>query len=180
MGPYRPDMAASWTIRPARTEDAAGIARVARRTWHAAYDAILGPATVEQAVARYYRPASLEVEIDDAAHFLVAEADDAVVGYAHAGPRDGTPGVAELYRLYVRPERWDDGIGSALLERVVDEVRTDGLERVRLDVLAANDRAIGFYRDRGFEPAGRTAGTFGDDEYDELVLARRVSTADRD
>lgn len=162
----------SWTVRPALPTEAAGIERVARAAWHAAYDPIVGPEDVDAVVDRWYAPESLQKEIEEARWFFVVEAEGSVVGYAHAGTLPGRPRVAELYRIYVDPECWDVGIGTALLETLLETVCEAGVERVRLLVLAGNEVGIGFYRARGFEAVGRTTTTLEGDEYDELVFER--------
>lgn len=46
------------------------------------------------------------------------------------------------------------GVGSALLDAVVDEARRRALTEVRLDVIDSNPRARALYLRRGFEPTG--------------------------
>jgi ribosomal protein S18 acetylase RimI-like enzyme len=52
--------------------------------------------------------------------------------------------------LAVTPERRGQGIGSALLRRVVEEALESGLRSVSLDVAVRNDGAIRFYLREGF------------------------------
>jgi ribosomal protein S18 acetylase RimI-like enzyme len=52
--------------------------------------------------------------------------------------------------LAVTPERRGQGIGSALLRRVVEEALESGLRSVSLDVAERNDGAIRFYVREGF------------------------------
>lgn len=52
--------------------------------------------------------------------------------------------------LAVIPERRGQGIGSALLRRVVEEALGSGLRNVSLDVSARNEGAIRFYQREGF------------------------------
>jgi ribosomal protein S18 acetylase RimI-like enzyme len=65
-----------------------------------------------------------------------------------------TPPVAADSRyvisLAVLPERRGQGIGSALLRRVVEEALESGVRSVSLDVAARNDGAIRFYLREGF------------------------------
>ena len=60
----------------------------------------------------------------------------------------------ELYALYVLPEHWRGGSGSALLHATLDELAECGFDVVTLWVLVGNDRAIGFYARHGFRATG--------------------------
>ena len=143
------------TIRPARSDDVPAIQRVARRTWHAAYDAIIGPDAVDAKVDEWYADATVTDSVtDDATTYLVAD-DDGVVGYAAAGPiADDDAGPAGedatgLYAIYVHPDRWGASVGSQLFDAVTDRLRDRGFERLRIRVLAENDRARSFYERHG-------------------------------
>ncbi len=140
-------------MRPATESDAAAIQRVARDAWHAAYDAVLGPERVDETVSSWYDPERLvedDVEPDDRPLF-VAEVDGAVVGFAEAAPDGDDDGLAHLYRIYVAPDHWGDGIGGALLARVESVLRERGFDRLQLSVMAENDVGVGFYESHGFD-----------------------------
>ena len=49
------------------------------------------------------------------------------------------------------------GVGSALLDAVLAELRRDGYPQATLWDFANNERARSFYRTFGFEPDGREA-----------------------
>jgi RimJ/RimL family protein N-acetyltransferase len=76
------------------------------------------------------------------------------------------------------------GLGSALLQRVVDWAEAEpGVLKISLDVFADNERAIGLYRKFGFVEEGRLVretqrepGEF----VDNLVMARFVKQVDLD
>jgi GNAT superfamily N-acetyltransferase len=55
------------------------------------------------------------------------------------------PGVAHLSRMFVEPEYWGRGIGSLLLGRAVEEMRSRGYERAQLFTAAGNIRSRCFY-----------------------------------
>lgn len=89
---------------------------------------------------------------------LVAEQDGHVAGFiaAHLADR-GSP--AELSSLYVDPDRFGSGIGTALHTRFIEVVPSGTAE---LEVWDGNDRAKRFYADRGWRPTTRTrAGVAG-------------------
>jgi ribosomal protein S18 acetylase RimI-like enzyme len=60
------------------------------------------------------------------------------------------PGVAEMKRLYVRPDFQGLGIGKALAEAVIAEAREIGYSSMRLDTVPSMGRAQGLYRALGF------------------------------
>ncbi|PSP68210.1 GNAT family N-acetyltransferase [Halobacteriales archaeon QS_1_69_70] len=120
------------TIRAATPEDAEAVLSVARGSWHAAYDDILGEDAVEAVLEDWYQLGDLRASIGDST-FVVAEHDGTVVGFAHAGPNpDAGDCTYQLYRIYVRPDLWGRAIGGRLLDRVADAV-------------------LSFYESRGFD-----------------------------
>jgi GNAT superfamily N-acetyltransferase len=59
--------------------------------------------------------------------------------------------ICEMKRLYLRPQFRGQGIGRVLVERVIDEARTIGYRRMRLDTVAPIMRdAVAMYRRFGF------------------------------
>lgn len=140
------------SIRPARPGDAPAIQRIARAAWHAAYDEILSPETVEETVDAWYDTDRLvEDDLRDPDRpFLVAQPAGDPVGFVEAALAE-KPGTWHLYRLYVHAEHWGEGVGTALLEALEADIVDRGVERLRVSVLAANDVGVGFYEARGFE-----------------------------
>ena len=58
--------------------------------------------------------------------------------------------VAELKRMFVRPAH--RGLGTALLAHLEDAARRAGYRALWLETRAVNERAVGFYRARGYSP----------------------------
>lgn len=144
------------TLRRARPDDAEAIQRVGRASWHAAYDDILGPETVDERIDEWWDRDGLRDSATDETVMLVADAGERLVGVVHLAPDEEATWV--LARLYVRPERWGAGIGTALLDRGVERLPDDA-ERLRLVVLADNDVGVSFYESCGFEHVGEREST---------------------
>jgi ribosomal protein S18 acetylase RimI-like enzyme len=152
-------------IRPATRSDAPAVRATAHASWHAAYDDVLGPETVERVVDEWYGVASLRTAVAESV-FHVAAVDGAVVGFVNAGPNpEYDEGTAELYRIYVHPDRWGEGIGGRLLAAVEDDLGAEGYDRLRLSVLAENAVGVGFYEGHGFEHVETGTVDLGDESY---------------
>lgn len=88
---------------------------------------------------------------------LVARADDGeIAGFVQFSPeaesysQDVTCGVIE--NLYVRAGYRGEGAGSDLLAAAEERLFDGGVDRVRLEVLAANAAARRFYASHGYDP----------------------------
>jgi len=57
-----------------------------------------------------------------------------------------------VQNLYVRPGFRGEGIGSELLTTAEDELTVQGVEAIKLEVMAANEAARRFYRRHGYDP----------------------------
>ncbi|WP_135826900.1 GNAT family N-acetyltransferase [Halorussus ruber] len=165
------------TIRPAETGDVADVRRVARESWHAAYDDLLGPEPVESVVDEWYDLNQLRrsVERDDGV-FLVAESEEengsTVVGFAQGVLAEDE--AAELPRIYVHPDYWGEGAGSAMLERVESWLTDRGAERLRLIVLADNEVGNAFYESNGYRTVGSRESEFAGETYAEYVREKEL------
>jgi GNAT superfamily N-acetyltransferase len=88
---------------------------------------------------------------------LVAETDDAILGFVAAGPsRDdhATQATGEVYAIYAEPDEWGHGIGRHLMERALDELRSAGFTQATLWVVESNQRARDFYEMGGWHADG--------------------------
>jgi putative acetyltransferase len=80
--------------------------------------------------------------------FVVPESDRLV---AMIGLRPLEGPIAEMKRLFVRPEARGRGLAKQLIARVLDEARQLGYDEIRLDTLPMMGDAQGLYVALGFE-----------------------------
>lgn len=79
---------------------------------------------------------------------FTAHHDDDMVGCVVLRWRD--PDVAEVKRLYVRPDARGQGLGRALMDALIESAREMGCRRLLLHTGTFNDGALALYRDLGF------------------------------
>ena len=144
---------------PASDDELQGAICAHGRAWREAYGEIVS----EEILASMIVDASGEDvrkwrdRIDeDRGQFLVA-VDERVLGYAYVRwgetksfVEDGKAGLKEIY---VHPDRWGEGVGTALLDACIDCL-PENVTALKLEVLAENERGRGFYEARGFEQVG--------------------------
>ena len=75
------------------------------------------------------------------------DGDEAVAG---GGIRRLEAGVAEIKRMFVRPEARSRGVARALLEALEQTARELGYERVRLDTGPKQVHGLALYRSAGY------------------------------
>ncbi|GGP52436.1 GNAT superfamily N-acetyltransferase [Streptomyces calvus] len=147
-------------LRPMTVDDCARVAEIRVRGWQHAYRGLVPQSYLDglDIAADAARHRTRLLEGDGSAVNLVAETDGGeLAGWAAFGPyRDGDrrTGDAELYALYLRPERIGRGFGRTLLTEVVHRCAAVGHPRVYLWVLRDNTGARRFYERAGFAADG--------------------------
>ena len=153
-------------IRPATEADREAIREVARAAWHDAYDA-LEATTIDETVDEWYADDALERAIDKpGTAVLVAEVDGEVVGFTHGvvSEEDG-----DVLRMYVHPDHQRTGVGTALHERLREDLEDFTMRRMRAMDLASNEASREFYEELGFERTDEAEVELGGEAYTESV-----------
>jgi len=142
------------SIRAAVPQDAAAIAAVQVRTWHAAYKGLLPQEhldrrTVELRTAQW----NDRLQAGEEHVFVGCDRHGSVVafvtGLASSEPVEGFDG--EIGALYVLPEAQGQGLGKQLLSAVSKALRATGFQSAWLRVLSDNAPARRFYENLGAE-----------------------------
>jgi ribosomal-protein-alanine N-acetyltransferase len=103
---------------------------------------------------------------------LAAMIDGRMVGYLICSRYDT---VWHIMNIAVDPQRWRQGIGSALLTDLYDRVGDDQA-RFTLEVRRSNGAAIRLYERDGFRAAGLRRRYYQDNGEDALIMWRTPAT----
>ena len=129
-------------IRRARIKDAADIARFGYASWQAGIALHVG----DVARSRDIHGLFLAFARDFHAELLVAAIDGRLAGFGATEHGDNF-----ISDIWVAPEYFRRGVGSALLQALERIIRERGYDRAGISALSANERAIGLYRRQGYD-----------------------------
>jgi GNAT superfamily N-acetyltransferase len=158
------------SIRAATVGDARAIAEIHVAGWRAAYrgqmpDALLDSLSVDERAEKrrlwLEKPASPDVR-----NWVAEEPQPPrrIVGWACTGPARGEESAeaAELWAIYLDPTLWRRGIGRALHDFALQDLRKQGRTVVILWVLDTNMPARRFYEALGWTcDGGEKSASFG-------------------
>jgi ribosomal-protein-alanine N-acetyltransferase len=111
--------------------------------------------------------------VPESRHYVVAEDDGEVVGYAGMV---ATGHQADVQTVAVRADRQGRGLGGELLRALLDEARRRGAGEVLLEVRAENVAAQELYARHGFERIGVRRGYYRPGGTDAFVLRLRLGS----
>jgi ribosomal-protein-alanine N-acetyltransferase len=105
--------------------------------------------------------------------YLVAEAENALIGYAGmmftGGPQ------ADVVTLAVDPAHWGRGTGTALLTALLGKAGSRGCAEVLLEVREDNPRARQLYSRHGFTEVGIRRGYYQPSGVDAVVMRKALA-----
>ena len=105
--------------------------------------------------------------VNENAIYIVGTVDNKVIAYA---------GVwisfeeAQVTNVAVHPDHRDQGIGTKLFARLIEEVKTRGVTAITLEVRPSNKAAIKLYENFGLKSVGRRKGYYLDNGEDALIM----------
>jgi ribosomal protein S18 acetylase RimI-like enzyme len=146
----------SLTLRVASGADSLAVARVHIAAWRVAYrgiipDSYLNDLDEEARASRY----TFDRNGPGDPLTWIALRGEQIMGFVTLGPaRDDALARGEIFALYVAPQSWRSGIGSALMARAEEQLVSDGFDEASLLVLRDNTRGRHFYEAAGWRCAG--------------------------
>jgi len=129
-------------------------------------------AYVDKAFAKEQIASELAAAASD---FYLLYTNEELAGYLKLNrPPDQTdiqdPDSLEIERIYVKSPFHGQGLGKVLFDKALEEAKKDNLKYIWLGVWEKNEKALKFYRDRGFYKFAEHPFKLGDDlQTDELM-----------
>ncbi len=167
-------------FRPCTTEDLQVLCSFSRKLFFEAFRDTCSPEDMDAFLEHTYNADRIRGDLEDPdTAFWFLYLDDAPVGYikvnegsAQTDIRDAE--AMELERIYVSGEAQGKGLGSYLMDRVIETAGQKGKKYVWLSVWENNFRAIAFYEKHGFRKAGTHSFTIGRDEQTDYIMRRDI------
>ena len=161
--------------RIADPADAPALAAMGRRCFEETFGAHFPAGDMALHLERKFGPDALAAEfLDPALTICVAEEGGDVVAYLKLGPMDlpvpHEPDALQVMQVYVLAPWQGAGVAASLMDRAAESARAAGAPALYLCVWEKGDRAIAFYRKRGFETVGTTPYQFGTLHYQDPVM----------
>lgn len=157
-----------YEVRLARAGEEGAICDVCRAGFAVSSHGLLSQAAIERQAHLYYNPARVREEITRAGDmpdwqgYVVAVSEfGEVLGAAGGGVTDHV--IGNVYVLYLNPSLLGRGIGTALLEFVTEQQKSEGATEQWVSVTEGNDLGIPFYVARGFVLCDRVPFIVADD-----------------
>ncbi|MBM7661065.1 ribosomal protein S18 acetylase RimI-like enzyme [Bacillus mesophilus] len=135
-----------FTIRKMKLEDIKQVQDVAKTSWNSTYAGIIPSEIQEQFLRFAYNEEQMKQRLERSFLF-VAEVESEVVGFANFS-KVKENGTAELGAIYLYPEYQNKGIGSALLQEGIKELK--GVKEIYINVERDNNIGKTFYEAKGF------------------------------
>jgi [ribosomal protein S18]-alanine N-acetyltransferase len=156
------------SIRKALASEAESLAELAFLAWERDLRPFLSGAQANRPAERQRLRQAVHAHLD---RMIVADCDGLPVGWC-ARQR----GQAYIPYLFVTPSLQNQGIGTLLLRRMESLLELEGAERVQLDTLSDNVRAVSFYQHQGYQIlAIKRAGGSGRDPETSVRLEKRLA-----
>ena len=163
-------------LRRAIADDAGALSGFAARIFRDTFGPDNKPSDMEAYLAGAFSPAIQAAEIADGATIVILALDrgasgDQLVGYAHL-VRDATNIM--LKRLYIDAAWRGSGLASLFMDRIFEECRRHGADRIWLTAWTQNLRAIAFYEKTGFRVSGSETFMLGEDAQTDHIMEMAV------
>lgn len=136
-------------IKQATIEDIPEIQHIAYATWPLVYEPILGKAQLTYMLDLIYSASSLETQMRNGSTFLLVKENNEPVAFAAYFLKELS--VYKLDKLYTLPNQQGKGLGTMLINYIIDEIKSLGATALHLNVNRYNTKAKNYYEHLKFK-----------------------------
>ena len=136
------------TVEKVGPEAIPAIKNLANIIWPATYLEIITAQQVDYMMELMYSSSSLQKQMEKGHQFIVAYEDKTPVAFAAYSPKENTPGVFHLHKIYILPNKQGKGIGKTLMAYIKNDIAP--AVTLQLNVNRQN-KALQFYQRLGFK-----------------------------
>lgn len=176
------------TLIKASVGDASDLAQLHIGGWQATYGGMVDPAFLASQTLESRTNDWTMWLADGQTQVLIARRDGVAAGFISFGrlktPPPGTSHIrplyaAEIYAIYLLPEFWRQGIGTALMRGAVAALAEQKLTSLCLWVIEQNVRAQAFYAHLGGVKLGKKPAEIGGKKLTEICYGWRDTSVCR-
>ena len=161
-------------IRIATPDDAEVIRMIAEETWWVAYTPILEKEQIAFMLDDIYSVRKIASQLTHQTQiYLLLVENDNPVAFAAYSPREETPDIYKLHKLYCLPETQGKGYGKILITEVIKKTLEAGKLTLDLNVNRHN-KAKTFYEKMGFIIAYEEDIPIGDYWMNDYVMRKKL------
>lgn len=169
-------------IRPATEEDIPAIARIHVPAKQKAYASAVDQDYLQNKTFEEYEGVWTHyMTAGDATQYLALIHNQPVGVISFGRLRTPPPGTsrirplyaAEIFGIHVHPDYWKQGVGKALLQKAVEDLKNQKLRSLCLWVIKGNENAIKFYDHMGGQRIGKRMIEIGPSRVKEICYGWR-------
>jgi ribosomal protein S18 acetylase RimI-like enzyme len=136
-------------LKDAGYDDIHTIQEIMMKVWPQTYAPIISADQIDYMIQMMYSDQSLHRQMKDGHHFILAESENIPVGYASFSRTENWT-TYKLHKLYVDISSQRKHIGTALLNKIIQIIKSDHGKFLQLQVNRNNLTALDFYKKHGF------------------------------
>lgn len=156
-----------YTIRKVKMGDETTLAYIQTESWKTAFKGIISDEDLQKytelsrATAMYNR--LLNENIGNG-YILEVNGMPHCIAYWDKARDEDMVGYAELICIHSLRSNWRKGFGTKMMNKVIQDIKEAGYNKVMLWVFTKNDRARSFYEACGYTTYGKVKPCFGTEE----------------
>lgn len=148
---------------------------LAAEIWPETFQKILSPEQIKYMMQMMYSPEIMEQEFEGGYIFEIYRINHQPAGYTVCAKYE-LPGVMKLHKIYLKSQFQGCGIGSKMLQHVIENARNAGFGELRLNVNKHNTKAMNAYLRNGFREIAAVKIDIGDNFYmDDFVMSKDLN-----